>query len=250
MRYEMMLPHEVGKAIAENWPVVLPLGVLEYHSEHLAIGMDTLVVVRALEIVEKELDLVILPAFYYGAASYAVAGPEEKGTVQVGSDVLKPFAKDLFRSLLRIGFRNVHGFIHHQSENFSAGMPTDLAFKLAAREAIFEFLEGEHGEGWWGDESMANYYSDHEKGADPFSWIQFHPLMDEQTQKEYTFDHAGIGETSLMMSFCPEGVQMQKLSEDKWYSLSAKEATTEYGDGAKKRILEHIRSVLGRSQRK
>ena len=46
MRYEMMLPHQIRMAIAENWPVVLPLGVLEYHGEHLAVGMDTLAVSR------------------------------------------------------------------------------------------------------------------------------------------------------------------------------------------------------------
>jgi creatinine amidohydrolase len=65
MRYEMMLPYQLRQAIDENWPVVLPMGVLEYHSEHLALGMDTLVVIRALELIEKEMDLVILPAFYY-----------------------------------------------------------------------------------------------------------------------------------------------------------------------------------------
>ena len=42
MRYELMLPHQIRRAIAENWPVVLPLGVLEYHGEHMALGMDTL----------------------------------------------------------------------------------------------------------------------------------------------------------------------------------------------------------------
>lgn len=44
MRYELMLPHQIRTAIDENWPVILPLGVLEYHGEHLAVGMDTLVV--------------------------------------------------------------------------------------------------------------------------------------------------------------------------------------------------------------
>ena len=69
--------------------------------------------------------------------------------------LILPLAQDLFRSLLRIGFRNIHFFIYHQSENFAAGMPTDLAFKLAARQVTFEFLEGSGGrEGWWGDNSM------------------------------------------------------------------------------------------------
>nr|WP_292502598.1 creatininase family protein [Mesorhizobium sp.] len=149
MRYELMLPHQIRKAIAENWPVVLPLGVLEYHGEHMAVGMDTLAVVKILDLFEKEADIVILPPFYYGAASYAVAGPEGNGSVQVGGSVLAPFGEELFYSLLRIGFRNIHAIIHHQTENFAAGMPTDLAFKTAGRQAIFRFLEKERGEGWW-----------------------------------------------------------------------------------------------------
>lgn len=49
MRYELMLPHQIRTAIAQGWPVVLPLGVLEYHGEHMAVGMDTLAVVKIVE---------------------------------------------------------------------------------------------------------------------------------------------------------------------------------------------------------
>lgn len=42
MRFELMLPHQIKTAIAENWPVVLTVGVLEYHGEHSGVGMDTL----------------------------------------------------------------------------------------------------------------------------------------------------------------------------------------------------------------
>jgi hypothetical protein len=80
MRYEMMLPHQIRAAISARWPVVLPLGVLEYHGEHMAVGMDTLAVVKLLEILEGEADIVILPPFYYGAASYAVEPPEGTGS--------------------------------------------------------------------------------------------------------------------------------------------------------------------------
>lgn len=61
MRYEMMLPYQIRTAIERRWPVVLPLGVLEYHGEHMAVGMDTLAVTRTLKLLEREIDLVILP---------------------------------------------------------------------------------------------------------------------------------------------------------------------------------------------
>src|SRR3954464_6366895 len=97
MRYELMLPHQIRTAIAENWPVVLPLGVLEYHGEHMAVGMDTLAVTRTIELLEQEMrQLVILPAFHYGAASYAVEKPEGNGSLQVDGAQLAPFAEALF----------------------------------------------------------------------------------------------------------------------------------------------------------
>lgn len=244
MRYEMMLPLQIRRAIEENWPVVLPLGVLEYHGEHMAVGMDTLVVIKVLERLEAEMNLVILPPFYYGAASYAVEPPEGNGSIQVGQQALAPFAGDLFRSLLRVGFRNIHFFIHHQSENFAAGMPTDLSFKFAARQAIFAWLEEHRGEGWWGQAGMDDYYQQHATGDDPFNWIKGHPLMTAEIISKYPFDHAGIGETSLMLALCPEAVEMARIDDAKWYTRSAREGTAELGWKGVTMIEEHLREVL------
>jgi creatinine amidohydrolase len=245
LRYELMLPYQIRNAIKDRIPVVLPLGVLEYHGEHLAVGMDTLAVVKMLDLLEKEIDLVVLPPFYYGASSYAVAPPEGNGSVHVDSQVLHPFAKEMFKGLLRIGFRNIHFFIHHQTENFTTGMPTDLAFKFGARQAIFEFLEKERGEGWWGNEAMADYYAEHAGGEDPFNWIKGHPLMTPDIIGQYPFDHAGQGETSLMMALCPEAVDMQYVDRSKWYTRSATDASVELGQKGRDLILMQMRRALG-----
>ncbi|RWD71753.1 creatininase family protein [Mesorhizobium sp.] len=247
MRYELMLPHQIRKAIEENWPVVLPLGVLEYHGEHMAVGMDTLAVIKTVELIEKERDLVILPPFYYGAASYAVAPPEGSGSVQVGGPVLSPFAEELFYGLLRVGFRNIHAIIHHQTENFVAGMPTDLAFKTAGRQAIFRFLEKERGEGWWGSNTMADYYAGHAQGENVFNWVRVHPLMPAAMNGKYPFDHAGKGETSLMLALCPEAVDEKRLADNTgWYTKDAAEASAGLGKIGVAMILDHLRSILVR----
>lgn len=240
----MMLPHQIRTAIDEHWPVVLPLGVLEYHGEHMAVGMDTLAVTGVLELLERERDLVILPPFYYGAASYAVEPPERMGSLHVDADVLAPFAKAMFLGLLRIGFRNIHVVIHHQTENFAAGMPTDLAFKFAARQAIFAFLERERGEGWWGAEKMADYYAQQSSGSDPFNWIKAHALMDPAKMEGYPFDHAGQGETSLMMDLFPDAVQPARIADGKWYTKSADGASPALGARGRELILAHLRDAL------
>ena len=245
MRYEMMLPHQIRAAIEANVPLVLPLGVLEYHGEHMAVGMDTLAVTRSLDLLEREAEIVILPPFYYGAASYAVEPPEGNGSLQVDAKVLAPFAEEMFFGLLRIGFRNIHGIIHHQSENFLAGMPTDLSFRLGARQAIFRFIEKTRGEGWWGKADMASYYSDHAAGSDPFNWIKIHPLMSKEITDDYPFDHAGIGETALMMALCPEAVEEARLADNTaWYTESAKQATAALGTQGREAILKRLLDIL------
>jgi creatinine amidohydrolase len=155
----------------------------------------------------------------------------------------------MFQGLLRIGFRNIHAIIHHQSENFVAGMPTDLAFKFAARQAIFAFLEKERGEGWWGDEKMAEYYAQQAGGDDPFNWIKVHPLMSPEVLEHYPFDHAGKGETSLLMALSPDGVDLSRLSEDRWYTRSAKEASVEFGCAACDLIVGSLRRALGEQEK-
>jgi creatinine amidohydrolase len=248
MRYELMLPYQIRKAIAGHVPVVLPLGVLEYHGEQMSVGMDTLAVVRLLDILEAEMDLVILPPFYYGAASYAVEPPEGTGTLHLDADALIPLARELFKGLLRIGFRNIHFFIHHQTENFAAGMPTDLAFKFAARQATFDHLVAERGEGWWGDKKMADYYAQKEDSA--VNWIKGHPLMTLEIIAQYPFDHAGEGETSLMLALCPEAVDMKRRSKKQWYAKTAAKASRTTGERGRDLILAHMREVLGAKQRK
>jgi creatinine amidohydrolase len=244
MHYEMMFPDQIREAIDKNTPVVMALGVLEYHSEHLSPGVDTLLVVRALDMLEKEMPLVIMPPFYYGAGTYAVAPPERYGGIHVDSHVLNQFARQLFYNLLRIGFRNIYLFVHHQSENFANGMPTDLSFKLAARQEIFAFIEKERGDGWWGDNSSANYYDEHATGDDPFNWIHICPFMSAEIQTLFPIDHAGEQETSLMMAFCPECVDMSRFTDSKWYSQGAKNATLDYGNRAKALILPYMKKTM------
>ena len=247
MRLEHMRPHQIRAAIAANVPAVLPIGVQEYHGEHLPVGVDLLAVTRAVERLEAEAPerLILLPAFAYGAASFAVSGPEV-GTLQVDAQSFLPFARGLFAGLLNIGFRNIHGVIHHQTENFGQGMPTDLSFRLAARQATFAHLEATRGQGWWGKGEMADYYEGHAKGENPFNWIAVHPLMPAAVAQHLPFDHAGEGETALMLALCPELVEPARMVEnDTWYTATAPRATKAQGEAGVAVILAHLRGVLG-----
>lgn len=242
MRFERMRPDQLRAAQAAGVPFVLPIGVMEYHGAHLPAGVDLLAVTEVLARLGDA--VVVLPPFAYGAASHAVAGPEGTGTLHVEAGAVLGLAEALFGALLAAGFRNLHGVIHHQTENFAQGMPTDLAFRLAARNAIFRHLETTRGKGWWGDRSMQDYYARQAEAADPFNWIRIHPLFPKGA--DFPFDHAGVGETALMLALAPDSVDKARaLDGDHWYTETAPEATAALGEKGVAVALAHLTGVLG-----
>lgn len=246
MRFDRMRPSELKEAADRGVPFVLPIGVMEYHGRHLPAGVDLIVVERILDRLGDE--IVVLPSFAYGAASHAVARPEDGGTLHVEAGAILPLAEGLFAALLRAGHRNIHGIVHHQTENLAQGMPTDLAFRLAGRNAIFRHLEAERGAGWWGAGAMSDYYDRQSEGTDPFASILIHPLFPPGA--DFPFDHAGEGETALMLALAPETVDMDALREDgHWYTDTASRARAETGARGVAIALAHLRAVLGLADR-
>ncbi|MCU0904992.1 MAG: creatininase family protein [Tabrizicola sp.] len=242
MRFERMRPEQLRDARDRGVPFVLPIGVMEYHGAHLPSGVDLLAVTEVVGRLGD--DVVILPPFAYGAASHAVAGPEGTGTLHVDASALLPMIEGLFAALLKAGFRNIHGVIHHQTENFAQGMPTDLACRLGARNAIFRHLEAERGAGWWGKREMADYYERHAVAEDPFNWIRIHPLFPKGA--DFPFDHAGVGETALMLALAPDTVDMARaLDGGHWYTETAPKATFALGEKGVAIAIAHLRGLLG-----
>nr|HMQ57609.1 creatininase family protein [Rhizobiaceae bacterium] len=82
-------------------------------------------------------------------------------------------------------------------------------------------------------------------GADPFNWVKVHPLMSPQITALYPFDHAGIGETSLMLAMCPRAVEMDRVTGNSaWYTESAAQATAELGEKGRDMIVARLRGLL------
>ena len=92
---------------------------------------------------------------------------------------------------------------------------------------------------------MADYYARQVDKADPFNWIQIHPLLNAEAISQFPFDHAGEGETSLMLDLCPEGVDMRRFSTKQWFTCTAKQASAETGRRGRNLILAHMRAVMG-----
>ena len=61
MRMEMSLPRELEAAKSRRLPLCIPVGVMEYHANHCALGTDTIIPMELLRLFEQERDIVVAP---------------------------------------------------------------------------------------------------------------------------------------------------------------------------------------------
>ena len=246
IEYAYTYPRELEKAKAEQWPVLIPVGTMEYHSAHCPFGCDTLTAMGLVREIAKTIDCVIMPPVWYGVASYAVAGPE-KNSIHVDCDTLEQYMYCILKSLFKAGFtRNIHIFICHQTEDYN---PQSLACMKAARKLIFEYLEETGGAGWWGNNENAEFYSQLFEKDNPWNWIRTHGPL--KTKREYLAgfggDHAGKWECSYLEALYPGSIQLDRLSEtDDWFAQTATEMDVEMGKRHYEARVRHFLEEIGR----
>ena len=111
MRLEHSSWLEVQNYFKRSDIVMLPIGSIENHGSHLALGTDMLVPDYIAGEIDKKLDILIMPAMPFGAADLHKTFP---GTLSIGVDglymVLSKICGDLFRyGARKFIFLNGHG---------------------------------------------------------------------------------------------------------------------------------------------
>ena len=66
VRAELLAPHEIDSRLAERSLVYVPVGSLEYHQEHLPIGLDALNAHGVCLAAAEAHGGVVLPPLFYG----------------------------------------------------------------------------------------------------------------------------------------------------------------------------------------
>ena len=111
----MRLANVTGKKVEEylerSQTVLIPVGSIENHGRHMALGTDTLIPDRIVELLEEKSDVLIAPTIPYGSTD-TIDGCI--GTITIGTDGLTLILTKIVDSLYRYGFRrfiilNGHG---------------------------------------------------------------------------------------------------------------------------------------------
>lgn len=194
VHFEEMFPWEFAEALAKAPICYLPLGTLEWHGEHNAVGLDTIkaqaLCVRAARISGG----LVAPPFYWSSDwredlpndDYLTGGIEYGERYHVPGNMfwIRPetfqnLLFDMFEAMWRRGFRAIVVITGHWSENLPV-----------IRSSGEQFLAQHPETGWLllTDQELA-------------------------TGLHYPDEHAAGGETSLLMAIRPELVDLSKTLE-------------------------------------
>ncbi len=236
---------EAEIAKKEHWPILIPVGTMEYHSTHCPYGCDTLTAIGAADKVAEKIYAMVMPPIWYGVSSYAVAGPE-KNSIQVNCDTLELYVYDILKSLFLAGYtKNIYILIAHQTEDY---LPMTLACMKAAKKLTMEYLEEKGGYGWWGKNENKEFYENLVGNDSPWNWIRVIRLISDTTDDKFMqdqADHAGIYECSQLESLYPGSIKLERLKDSNdWFAESAKDMSVELGDQINKGIVDGLIKII------
>lgn len=193
VRYEEMFPWELAQALADAPICYLPLGVLEWHGEHNALGLDAIKAHTVCIHAAEQSGGIVVPPFYWSSdwredlpdGNYLTGGIERGEQYHVpGSmfwirpETFRAILLDMYEAMRRRGFRVIVVVCGH----FPGVEP--------ARESGAEFLAMH-------PEMRGLFVTDREVVAD----------------LPYPAEHAAGGETSLLMAIRPDLVDLSMTFE-------------------------------------
>ena len=224
VRYEEMFPDEVEAAFKKTSVAYVPLGSLEWHGPHMAMGNDTLKIhAICVQIAEKTGGVVLPPTFLGLSGGYQDRTlKREHYSVHVNhAFLLESLYVTIFSELVRIGVKLIVPFCGHT--------PADQidVVRIAAGRA------NEHSQSrilvlsdidvTWRALGIKEDYTGLAKKGD---YARLTQIIGEIFEKGfYGGDHAALGETAILMHLRPDLVDMKRLArppapaEDWWKAL-------------------------------
>ena len=176
VKYEEMLPHEFEEALRRFPVAYVPVGSLEWHGRHLALGNDTLKSYGILLRTAEQYGGVVVPPTYWGHMAHWKPGCHPG----LPPEIVDGLYIAIFKGLVTVGFKVVIGVTGHDVPEQVASLQKGVdAISADGTAAGFAMMEG---------------------------WLYDLP-GDEM-------DHAAHWETSILMHLRPDLVQMGRIKDE------------------------------------
>ncbi len=175
---EEMTPNEFKAAIDRFPVVILATGILEWHADHLPLGLDALKMRGIAERLAERTGAILLPQQWFGVVGFE----EMRGTITFSKDLVKRIAHEFFRNLEKMGAK------------------------------VIVFVTGHYGPYQVGTvkEAAAEYMADHDVRI--IAQPEYEGVR--MPNGEEPADHAGKYETSMAMALFPELVRMDEYKTE------------------------------------
>jgi len=198
VRFDELLPHEFRTRLAQRPIAYLPLGTLEWHGEHIALGADAIQSEGLMVACARQMGGIVMPPIHLGPDR---AKPDGHGGTLVGMDYAQQTTP------------------HRQLDGSCYWIPEEL--HLALVDAILAQLKRAGFKAVFGDGhgpsrgSWVKHIGDREKR---FGLKLFGVTDEIRGPWKSQVDHAAHNETSLMMYLRPDLVDLSQLStsRDVW----------------------------------
>lgn len=190
-KYEEMFPNEFKLALNKNPLAYLPLGNMEYHGYHNALGLDSLKAWKICQLAAEKIGGIVFPPLYLGVDAWPDIDLHKYPNKQfdcyhLDAKLYQEILESYFYRMIRIGFKKIFVLAGHYPN-------VDIA-KLASQK---------------------------------YKGTKFVIVKEPDLVKGETGDHAGKWETSLLMVLFPKLVNL-KLMDSKADRLMAIEGIDPY----------------------
>lgn len=177
--------------LEEGAIVLVPVGALEQHGHHMALGTDTIEVTEVCRKVAEQLDVVITPSipFGYKSQTRSSAGNHWPGNIALGGDTLVSVVRDVLVALRNHGAERIAVIDAHYENGWFLIEACDLATQMTP-EAEGTVV------------SMLCWNAISEEG-----WERIYA---DSGPLDLSLAHAGVLETSAMLEIAPHLVDMEK----------------------------------------
>ncbi len=110
MEWLTLTSEELEKVVQQNLPVILPLGSIEKHGQHLPAGTDSLIAYKVACLAAKRESVIVAPPLYYTSVSNTHTFP---GGISIRVDLLLKLLENICDEIYRNGIKKIIIFNAH-----------------------------------------------------------------------------------------------------------------------------------------
>jgi len=176
--------------------VLIPCGALEQHGPHLPLGTDALLSTAIAQSVAEKINGIVAPTFSYGYKSQPKSGGGQRfpGTTSLDGNSLSQLTRDVIRELACKGARKVVVVNGHYENQWFLTEGIDLALRDVGLSSSLRVMRLEYWD-FLTEAVLAEVFPAGFPG--------------------YALEHAAVIETSLMLHYYPELVQLNLIPDEK-----------------------------------